>query len=160
LTSRELSLLSDLSSLCGEQKNHIPNISIFELQHLSKDKSEALILSGRLKPALVNLLDIDKFGDKKYFIREIELSKRHKRKHTIFELSEKLRKKFEIKEQESTNFRSINKQTDDVEDLVKKIDERIAELEQEQREEQRLSEMKDRELKQIELDNPEQQGDK
>ena len=64
LTSREYSLLKELSDLCGEQRNRTPNLSIYDLQHFNKDRCEALVLCGRMKPALVNLLDIDRFGDR------------------------------------------------------------------------------------------------
>lgn len=63
LTSRELDLLRDLSELCGKNKQQIPNISVFDLQHFSKERAEALLLSGRNKPCKVRLLDIDQLDD-------------------------------------------------------------------------------------------------
>lgn len=68
-TSRELPLLRQLSELCGMKANgKEPNISIYELQQFDKSKCEALLLAGRLKPAKVNLIDIDDplFGQKSY----------------------------------------------------------------------------------------------
>ena len=61
LTSRELDLLHEISELCGRNKNQLPNISIYDLQHFSKERAEALVLAGRNKPCIVQLLDIDKF---------------------------------------------------------------------------------------------------
>ena len=68
-TSRELPLLQELSELCGKNPNGTtPNISVYELQRLSKDKREALILSGREAPTLVEMIDIDDraFGEDTY----------------------------------------------------------------------------------------------
>lgn len=62
LFSRELELLKYLSELCGSKIDGKPNITISELQQLDKDANQALVFNGRLKPALVSLLDIEKFG--------------------------------------------------------------------------------------------------
>lgn len=99
LTSREYDLLKEISDLCGEQRNHTPNISIYDLQHFSKEKCEALVLCGRLKPAKVNLLDIDRFGDLKvekdgkrfYSMLEFERMPRKPRQTTDFELSDDIK---------------------------------------------------------------------
>ena len=62
LFSRELELLKDISALCGEKKDHTPNLSIYDLQQLDKEKNQALLLSARCKPAIVNLLDISGYS--------------------------------------------------------------------------------------------------
>lgn len=85
LTSRETELLQELSILCGNQKNGLPNMSVFDLQHFSKTNYEALILAGRLKPAKVNLLDIDKYGGQTQFL-EYEDIPRKKRIKLEFDL--------------------------------------------------------------------------
>lgn len=90
LTSREYDLLKEISDLCGEQRNHQPNLSVFDLQHFSKEKSEALVLCGRLKPAKVQLLDIDRFGDKEYTIPDFERIPRKKRPAISFQLSDEI----------------------------------------------------------------------
>lgn len=67
LTSRELLLLREISSLCGNtdtERINKPVLSVAELQRLDKHKGEALILSGRNKPFLTNLLDIDSYNYK------------------------------------------------------------------------------------------------
>lgn len=87
-TSRELGLLKELSELCGVQKNQTPNISVYDLQHFSKEKREALVLCGRLKPALVTMLDIDRFGDRSYTVLEIPTQQREERTRLDFALSE------------------------------------------------------------------------
>ncbi len=93
-TSRELSLLHELSDLCGTQKNHMPNISVYDLQHLSKERREALVLAGRLKPAKVNMLDIDKFGDRSYILLDHKQHNRLPREKLTFALREDITKKY------------------------------------------------------------------
>lgn len=66
LFTRELELLREVSELCGQKKDRTPNISVYDLQHLSKERDEALLLAGKAKPCLVNLLDIDHFGGRSY----------------------------------------------------------------------------------------------
>ncbi len=90
LTSREYDLLKEISDLCGEQRNRTPNLSVYDLQHFSKEKSEALVLCGRLKPAKVNLLDIDRFGDRDYSILEFARLPRRPRQTTDFKLSDEI----------------------------------------------------------------------
>lgn len=90
-TSRELSLLRELSELCGMQKNnHTPNISTYELQHFSKEKREALLLCGRYKPAKVTMIDIDNplLSGKSYDILRIPVTERQKRTILDFEIEE------------------------------------------------------------------------
>ncbi len=65
LTSREINLLSEISNLCGtmyDERISKPVVTISELQRLDKHNGEALILSGRFKPFISNLLDIDYFN--------------------------------------------------------------------------------------------------
>ena len=93
LTSRELGLLQEISDLCGRQRNHQPNLTVYDLQHFSKERSEALVLCGRLKPAKVNLLDIDQFGDQKYVILDFEKGSRSRRERLSFELSREIRRR-------------------------------------------------------------------
>ena len=61
LTSRELPLLNLFSDLCGidEQGNRL--LSTSQLQRLSKEKGEALILCGRNYPFVTNLPDMDDY---------------------------------------------------------------------------------------------------
>lgn len=69
LVSRELSLLKEVSELCGEKRDNgaiLPVLSVVDLQRLDKDEGEVLILSGRNKPFITQLLDIDKYDLKNY----------------------------------------------------------------------------------------------
>lgn len=147
-TSRELILLKELSELCGMQRSGLPNISIYDLQHFSKERREALILAGRLKPAKVNMLDIDKFGDKSYTVLEHEQRKRLERLKLDFELREDIKEKYAIQvppnpfapdlfgRTQNTPIETIASGANsriDVNSIVAKIDERIAELEAEEK---------------------------
>lgn len=93
LTSREYDLLKEISELCGEQRNRTPNLSVFDLQHFSKEKCEALVLCGRLKPARVNLLDIDRFGERSYTILDFQRLPREPRQNVKFVLSQEIIKR-------------------------------------------------------------------
>lgn len=66
LRTRELELLREVSELCGEKRNGTPNASVYDLQHLSKQKNEALILSESRKPCLATLCDIDVMDGGRY----------------------------------------------------------------------------------------------
>ena len=68
LTSREIELLELLSKLCGINSNGRPIFSISFLQHLDKNKGQALILCGRLYPFISELKDIKEFDDEEYEI--------------------------------------------------------------------------------------------
>ena len=87
-TSRELGLLRELSELCGVQKNNQPNISTYELQHLSKEKREALLLCGRYKPAMVRMIDIDNrmFSGESYSVLDMPTGDRVERRTVCFSM--------------------------------------------------------------------------
>lgn len=65
LTSKELDLLREISSLCGSY--YTPNglkrqlISVSELQRLDKTKGEALIMHARQYPVISEIADIDTY---------------------------------------------------------------------------------------------------
>ena len=65
LYSKEYELLQEISRLCGEviydNGMRVPLFSEFDLQHLDKEKGEALVLAGRSFPCLSNLKDIDEY---------------------------------------------------------------------------------------------------
>ncbi len=78
LTSRELPLLTDLSILCGKNKSGRDILSISALQHLNKEKGQALILSGRLLPYIAELIDISEYDQDKYSSLQLKATKREK----------------------------------------------------------------------------------
>ncbi len=65
LTSKELDLLQEVSSLCGNirvSENYTrPLISTSELQRLNKEKGEALIMHSRQYPYIAEIKDIDSY---------------------------------------------------------------------------------------------------
>lgn len=62
LTSRELPLLEEISSLCGSDAMTGERlISVSQLQRLDKDKGEALMLIGRQYPYIAHLADISRY---------------------------------------------------------------------------------------------------
>lgn len=151
LTSRELELLRELSELCGEKANRLPNISVYDLQHLSKTANEAIVLCGRMKPAFVTLLDIDKFGGKKYNPLDIAKFVREKRIRLSFELRDDIKEKYMPKNPFAmdigkknpfeplvsstigvTKLGSDGAPVIDIDEMIKKIDEKIEELEMEE----------------------------
>lgn len=80
LTSREVPLLEEISTLCGRvNEGRLPLVSIFTLQHLDKSRGEALMLCGRLKPYFAFLMDIDLYDNKQYKIRNLECLERRER---------------------------------------------------------------------------------
>lgn len=141
-TSRELSLLKELSDLCGSQRTGLPNISVYDLQHFSKERREALMLAGRLKPAKVNMLDIDKFGDVSYTVMEHEQRDRLERLKLSFELRDDIKAKYAIQVPPNpfamdplmgTTKPPEEKQPNlDLDNLVAQIDAKIAQLEAEE----------------------------
>ena len=147
-TSRELSLLKEISELCGTQMNQIPNISVYDLQHFSKERREALVLAGRFKPAKVNMLDIDKFGDRSYILLEHEKRERLNREKLTFELRDDIQSKYAQPKRLNPFDQDIpfiprktsavdeqkpeGKTNIDIDRLIQNIDQRIAELEKEE----------------------------
>lgn len=112
--SRELDLLRELSELCGQKKDHTPNVSVYDLQHLSKEKNEALLFTGRMKPCLVNFLDIDHFPERKYLVIDMDTPPRIQRTRLDFT---------ELEGEDPDR---------DVDSLIAKIDAKIAALEAEE----------------------------
>lgn len=76
LASRELPLLTDISALCGKSKSGRDVVSVSALQHLNKEKGEALILSGRLLPYIAELIDISHYDNDKHSLLKMDIVKR------------------------------------------------------------------------------------
>lgn len=60
LFSREITLLDEISNLCGRMKGE-PLVSPFLLQHLDKKNGECLLMLGRYKPYIAHLPDIESY---------------------------------------------------------------------------------------------------
>jgi uncharacterized protein YrzB (UPF0473 family) len=106
LTSKEIKLLQELSLLCGtdylDNGANRPVISIEELQRLDKDMGEALILSGRNKPYIARLPDIEVYG--KFTDKTISFLKRDIKKRVELEFDE-----YKMDSDDSFDFSSPNK---------------------------------------------------
>lgn len=73
LTSREVPLLEEISTLCGKvHEGRMPLVSVFTLQHLDKESGQALMLCGRNRPYYALLPDIDRYDDGMYVIRGLD----------------------------------------------------------------------------------------
>lgn len=160
LFSRELDLLREISELCGQKKDHTPNVSVYDLQHLSKEKNEALLLSGRQKPCIVSLLDIDRFGEKRYAVIDISTPERGERKRVDFSelpprasiteenafgnLRSMFADPFSVDPYNNSDKEEKEVETDDgldVKALTDKIDEKIVELKAKERREREKEEV-------------------
>lgn len=76
-TSREVKLLEELSILCGKRSNGEKYVvPLDSLQHLNKERGEALILSGRLYPYITSLADINEYDSGKYQCLKMEKESR------------------------------------------------------------------------------------
>ena len=134
ITSRELKLLQEISELCGKDSNNKPNMSIYDLQHFSKESNEALVLAGRNKPCIVNLLDIDQFGEQNYKIIDMYTPERLSRtKIDFLELPESVTNCVKKKNAEQIN-KKIKKGDIDFESIVAGLDMVIEMLEKQEEE--------------------------
>lgn len=62
LFSRELTMLQEISDLCGvSARSGRPLITVTQLQHLSKEQGQALLMVGREYPYMTNLPDISQY---------------------------------------------------------------------------------------------------
>ena len=88
LTSRELDFLKEISDLCGgiRGREHIPVLSVSDLQRLDKETGEALVLSARFRPFISNLADISLYDNDDYLIDRLSIENRKK----AVSISEKL----------------------------------------------------------------------
>lgn len=136
LSSRELQLLEELSSLCGktQDENSRPVLSVEELQRLDKDTGEALLLVGRLKPCITHLADISNYDNDRYEISPVQ--QRVPQNPPFIDLASISEKHMEdnTKNQNGKYQKKPDSLFDrfDVDDLVKRIDAKIAELEAEE----------------------------
>jgi len=77
LTSRELKLLDELVRLGGVKTDELGKeiLPISELQRLDKDAGEILILSGRYKPYVTRLPDIEEYDKNQFNSLKIQIRK-------------------------------------------------------------------------------------
>lgn len=131
LTSRELQLLEELSSMCGKTSADVPKpiLSVSMLQRLDKDEGEILLLCGRAKPCIAKLPDIDRYDNVRFKKRILQARQPAELKTLdfIMHLSEQeLERENEIKRLFEANH-ILN-----IDSLISKIDEKIAVLDTEE----------------------------
>lgn len=139
LTSREIEFLKEVSELCGTVGGtpHKPILSISDLQRFDKVKGEALVLSGRNKPFITKLADID-FIDSSIVEENLYEQPIQRSSYEIeYTISEQMRE-IMIK---NTPYSSIRKQDSDkfIDTLIKDIDKKIAELDKQEKEQVKKS---------------------
>lgn len=128
LTSRELQLLEEISSLCGKtlEDNPQPVLSISDLQRLDKNSGEALILCGRLKPCITELPDIEHYDNNQFERLPITIRKQQLPPAIDIALPPI------VQESVSLNNRMSPIPKIDYDQMIRDIDKKIAELEAEE----------------------------
>lgn len=122
LTSRELPLLKDLSALCGKNKSGRDILSVSALQHLNKEKGQALILSGRLLPYIAELIDISEYDQDKYAAFPLRTVKR------IKYLLQDFKKLEEDSNKRDISFIQNRVSNNDIYDIEKELEKKFDEL--------------------------------
>lgn len=131
LSSRELQLLEELSSLCGKISLDIskPILSVSMLQRLNKDDGEVLLLCGRAKPCVTRLPDIDLYDNHK-FDKIVVLPRKVSELMTLeFEIAPSPLELEKEKQLREFHMRQANKNMDA---LMREIDSKINELEKQE----------------------------
>lgn len=138
LTSRELQLLDEISSICGNTSTDIPKpiLSVSMLQRLDKETGEALLLCGRNKPCITKLPDID-FYDNGQFDK-VKIFPRKGKKLKLLDI-DRLSFDKEIMDEFSLNEK-------DIDSLISEIDKRISEMEKEEKQRCNYIEEQDKEV--------------
>lgn len=84
LTCRENSFLKELSELCGKTSESNPVVTPDSIQRLNKDSGEALLISGRNRPFITHLPDIEKYDKGDFLARNIEARLMETRSEIVF----------------------------------------------------------------------------
>lgn len=132
LNSRELDVLNEISTLCGVQENSKPLFTIFGLQHLDKEKGQAIILSGRVFPFITELVDIDKYdnGIFQYLLINKREGKSKRRKSSIHEFVQKIDDSKEKAKELIRKANGLEKKAKELAQRAKELDKKERELEE------------------------------
>lgn len=120
LTSRELKLLQEISSLAGTDSRGKAIISVSALQHLDKERGQVFVFCGRLFPYVAELVDIDAFDQGKYDVLRLVERKQAKELHSK-----------SINESRYSSSERITTQTDsklEIDELSKMLEKKFDEL--------------------------------
>lgn len=153
LTSRETELLREISELSGVTgSNREPLISVSRLQHLDKEAGECLVFSGRKYPYFSYLPDIEEYDGNEYALRPLPLRKMaelpegaYAKEHYFQELISPAQEDSfpdrpslslppELLQTKISSLREKSTPAFDVNDLITRIDKKIAKLEAEEAE--------------------------
>ena len=134
LNSREVPLLQEISTLAGDKGNK-PLISVSRLQHLNKEKGECLVFAGRLYPYISCLPDISVYDHDEF--EEWPMGIRNASINATFSFSAMLQKQREdgCATQNNTlpdQLARLALPHVNVDELIQKIDAKIAALEAEE----------------------------
>lgn len=88
LTCRENSFLEELSALCGKTSEQSPVVAADSIQRLNKDTGEALLISGRNRPFITHLPDIEKYDNGDFQVQNMKLRENKTRPLIAFFLEE------------------------------------------------------------------------
>lgn len=138
LTSREIQLLEEISSMCGKTSadNPKPVLSVSILQRLDKDEGEALLLCGRSKPCITKLADIEQYDQNIFPQKHVDIRQVEPLQYLDFEFPLPEAEKQLLEE---NRLRSDFASETGIDALIAKIDQKIAELEQEEKEQKQES---------------------
>lgn len=128
LTTREISLLKDIEDLCGKRDGK-PILSVAQLQRLNKDEGEVLILSGRNKPYVTRLPDIEIYDKGNFKI--VPMKSAQIKNRTKLNIEELLGPKQIIR---NGNFLA-NLDEETIDKMIADIDRKIKELDEEEKRE-------------------------
>ena len=175
--TRELELLREISELCGTRENGKPNVTVFDLQHLSKEQNQALLLAGRLKPMVTELMDIKRMDGERFTRADFPTPGRGKRHALSFDnpppsFQREPERKPEQNEGPSPFANWFKKDefsksdtdkrseggTINVDELVAKIDRKIAELEAEEELEKVTDQIEQRRRELVAAADPAEKG--
>lgn len=122
MTSRELNFLEEISTLCGNVtgENREPVLSVSLLQRMDKEEGEVLLLCGRMKPCIARLADISTYDGDAF--ERLPIAMRDKKPPSELDFIIPQRNDGSIKNNINLN----------VDELVARIDKKIAELEAEE----------------------------
>lgn len=136
LASRELELLREFSELCGTVGGNTskPLLSVTDLQRLDKDAGEVLILSGRNKPFISQLADIDLYEPPSYR-PEIYKQKQQYSGYDIDFSKTPLATALPSIFEPMRDISDPLAQSIDLDDMIKHLDAKIKELEEQERSE-------------------------
>lgn len=153
MNSSDIELLKTISERCGEVKDEFTKephrlLTVSRLQHFDKDAGECLILLGRNRPYITYLPDISEYGIEP--IESIDLPERERNQKPLFDIRKVVREELDatveatLKEKKASQLPTSEsilqknlpfgepKPDERIEEIVKRIDQKIKELEEQE----------------------------